>query len=459
MFFMHPLALIASEVATGTSSTSTTSSALVTQIPNDFLFTKDMYNGLDSAEVKMLQIFLNADPQTLVKSTGPGSPGNETTYFGSATQNAVERFQVIYKSVILDPLGFSNPTGIIGARSRSVLNQVLDNLRNNIPANTNIFIGRVVQNTGTSTAATVDNNLLFQSIGTGSTSLAVATTATSTASTTPLRIETTSIPSATVGSSYYAVIQASGGDNASSYGWGVLYGSLPNGITPRGTTCISSQCKGVLLLSGTPTSAGSYTFIIRVTSSNQYVTKEMVINIQDRAGTVTQNTTNTSTTNSNTSTSGDSSSNTSTSSSTSSSSSNIGAALAVVGGAVAVSSIASSLSSSGSTAGSSGSSGTSGGIRTVFGGPISYVQYCTCTTFILLFIYDYDLKSVIQLLYIPGVSTLKDKYNIFHAGPTVLGGYTPGSTPCMVYIGEGCTQIGSPTGIIDTLRGVGSSAS
>lgn len=98
LFFMHPLALLATEVSTGTSPSSALSA-----IPNDFVFTQDLYNGVDSSQVRMLQIFLNSDSRTVVNSTGPGSPGNETTYFGSATQRAVDRFQTIYRSVILDP--------------------------------------------------------------------------------------------------------------------------------------------------------------------------------------------------------------------------------------------------------------------------------------------------------------------------------------------------------------------
>ena len=437
MFFMHPLALIASDVGG-----STTNISITSQIPNDFLFTQDMYNGFDSQQVKMLQIFLNGDPQTLVKSTGPGSAGNETTYFGNATQNAVERFQVIYKSVILDPIGFTSPTGIIGPRSRSVLNQILSNLRKNLPANTNIFIGKSTQNTGTSTSATVANNLLFQSVSTGTTSLDIGTsTATTTASTTPLIITTSFIPSATVGTNYVAAIQGTGGTGP--YSWAVLYGSLPNGITPRGTTCTASPCRESLILSGIPTSAGSFTFIVRLTSGNQYVTKELVINIQDNAqiATTTKNSTDNIsglfTYNPPTSPSSNTSSN-----SNSSSGSNVGAAVAVVGAAVAVGAIASAASSAALPG---------------FGGRIVYVQYCTCTAFVLLFIYDFDKKSVIQLMYIPGYSRLLSQYNIWESGPLVLGGYTYGSSACYVYAGEDCVTVGTPIGIIDAVRGIGTS--
>jgi peptidoglycan hydrolase-like protein with peptidoglycan-binding domain len=416
MFFMQPLAVYASEVTRSTINISITS-----QIPSDFLFTQDMYNGLDSEQVRMLQIFLNGDPQTLVKSTGPGSPGNETTYFGNATQSAVERFQTIYKSVILEPLGFSSPTGIIGARSRSVLNQILDNLRKNLPANTSIYTGRVVQNSG-------------------SNSLSVATSTTSsTTSHALLKIETTSIPSATVGSAYAAVIQATGG--ADTYNWSVLYGSLPNGIVAKSSDCTASPCKSALIISGTPNSAGSFTFIVRLESGNQYVTKELVINIQDRAQTTTtQNTTTgTSISISNTTPSIDTSSSTA-----SSSSSNLGLALGVLGAGVAIGAVSSAVSSASSAAMPS------------FGGRIVFVQYCTCTAFILLYVLD-TRKVVLPLLYIPGYSKLLMNYNIWYPGPQVLGGYTYGGPPCLVYAGTACVTVGQPVGIIDAIRGVGSS--
>jgi hypothetical protein len=69
------------------------------------------------AEVKTLQAFLNADPATVVATTGAGSAGNETTYFGNATKSAVMKFQTKY--------GISPVAGYWGAISRGKANELL----------------------------------------------------------------------------------------------------------------------------------------------------------------------------------------------------------------------------------------------------------------------------------------------------------------------------------------------
>ena len=69
-------------------------------------FTANLSFGSRGNDVRQLQIFLNTHGY-LVSTTGPGSPGNETTIFGYATKAALIRFQ---KANGIDPIGVFGPT-------------------------------------------------------------------------------------------------------------------------------------------------------------------------------------------------------------------------------------------------------------------------------------------------------------------------------------------------------------
>jgi uncharacterized protein (TIGR02145 family) len=94
-------------------------------IPADFLFTKNFARGAKGEHIRYLQIVLNKDTATTVNQSGPGSPGNETIYFGPATFNAARRFQQKYSDEVLKPLGLTIPTGFIGVKTREKLNAIL----------------------------------------------------------------------------------------------------------------------------------------------------------------------------------------------------------------------------------------------------------------------------------------------------------------------------------------------
>ena len=71
-------------------------------------------------------------------------------------------------------------------------------------------------------------------------------------------ITTTSLPNGTVKTAYSAVIKASGG--CTPYKWVIASGSLPAGVTAKVSSTTTS-----LNLTGTPTTAATYSFAAKVT--------------------------------------------------------------------------------------------------------------------------------------------------------------------------------------------------
>lgn len=77
-------------------------------------FTSDLKMGSKGTEVMNLQKKLNEDSRTQVASTGAGSPGNESSYFGSLTKAAVIKYQII-KGV--------TASGMVDSATRAELNK------------------------------------------------------------------------------------------------------------------------------------------------------------------------------------------------------------------------------------------------------------------------------------------------------------------------------------------------
>lgn len=83
--------------------------------------------GSTGQEVSCLQVLLNSDKSTVIVDSGPGSPENETDFFGRGTYLAVIKFQEKYTDEILKPSGLSKGNGFIGVLTQKKLNSLLKN--------------------------------------------------------------------------------------------------------------------------------------------------------------------------------------------------------------------------------------------------------------------------------------------------------------------------------------------
>lgn len=87
-------------------------------------FARPLKIGSVGNDVRALQVVLNSVVETRVAESGPGSSGQETTYFGNKTALAVSKFQVLHRSTILIPNGLTQGTGYVGPSTLAVLNKV-----------------------------------------------------------------------------------------------------------------------------------------------------------------------------------------------------------------------------------------------------------------------------------------------------------------------------------------------
>lgn len=85
------------------------------------LFKQTLVPNNKNNDVKLLQKFLN-EHGFLVTQSGPGSPGKETINFGPATTRALIKFQEANAKYILQPLGLTKGTGILGNATIKFIN-------------------------------------------------------------------------------------------------------------------------------------------------------------------------------------------------------------------------------------------------------------------------------------------------------------------------------------------------
>lgn len=86
-------------------------------------FTRNLALHMRGEDVRQLQILLNKHG-FIVSQTAGGSPGKETTYFGTKTLEAVIRFQNAYASEILSSNNLTQGTGFVGPSTRKKLTEL-----------------------------------------------------------------------------------------------------------------------------------------------------------------------------------------------------------------------------------------------------------------------------------------------------------------------------------------------
>lgn len=121
------LNLAASGQEAGTSASPSTpspsSASSESSAPVSALFERTLRPGENSADVGRLQELLNSDPDTRVAESGPGSPGEETTYYGALTKEAVEKFQAKY-SIVSEGTPQTTGYGLVGPKTQAKLSEV-----------------------------------------------------------------------------------------------------------------------------------------------------------------------------------------------------------------------------------------------------------------------------------------------------------------------------------------------
>ena len=98
----------------------------------NFIFSRNLRIGDNVEDVKQLQKILNSYSKTIVSNNGYGSFGNETTYFGKLTLDAVIRFQNLYREEIVGNDTSFVGTGYVGPLTRKKLNELTTNNKHTV---------------------------------------------------------------------------------------------------------------------------------------------------------------------------------------------------------------------------------------------------------------------------------------------------------------------------------------
>jgi len=103
--------------------TNSDSATITPTAPSSYVLTRNLKIGNTDSQVRIMQQLLNNAGFTVAKS-GPGSPGNETNFFGSLTRAAVQRFQCA-KSIVCEGNEATTGYGNVGPRTRAMLLQAV----------------------------------------------------------------------------------------------------------------------------------------------------------------------------------------------------------------------------------------------------------------------------------------------------------------------------------------------
>ncbi|MEN9647810.1 MAG: hypothetical protein RLY57_614 [Candidatus Parcubacteria bacterium] len=476
--------------------------------PYGFIFLYDMKQGTTLTDVKYLQEILNSDSRTQVTDTGFGSPGNETTYFGEKTKNAVIRFQELYASDILTPNNLAVGTGFVGQSTRNKLNSLIETINGNNSTENN-------STNSSDSESTQEKPSKQKTKVSGDTKTSIFTD-NDINSSNPQRPTLTDISPLKVSKPTQKITLT--GTNFSTVN-NVLYGTIGDMkyATSTDGTSITFSLNDFSGFSQAKDLYAGYTIniYIKVQNANGLSDTYAVVSyaFPAQAHNTAQNeiyidTTTCTTCAANQATANqieteqakiaaenkkksESASSQSKSSGITSSIADIdklmwalspqGLIIRLIGGDKAFDTVyqyspsgmlLGGGSSSGgaygavfggaaggsSAGGGGGAGGTSGGTGNIdfFGGNITQVTYCTCSAGVLLYIQDKVTNSQKQLVYQYGSSQLRANYNVFSTGPNVIGGFYQGGI-CEVYSGNSCSSEGSPQGTIDYIRGIGTS--
>ena len=246
--------------------------------PNARALTVGLHETMTHPQVRNLQIFLNNSGSPVAQS-GDGSYGNETTYFGTKTEIAVQNWQA-RNGVVTGGSPETTGYGSVGVQTRAKMVEVA--CGDDEPSEeTNICIpplymgpnGTCVRNPGFECPA----GQVVNATVTGCVPLSKPS------------ITTTSLPRGVLGSVYSANIVSVGGTGIRN--WEVTEGALPPGVylnklafVQGGPTAPVNQGQSATIgVYGTPTAAGTYTFTATVNTGALEASKQFTIVIGSSA--------------------------------------------------------------------------------------------------------------------------------------------------------------------------------